>query len=210
MRLGSAGDPLRWYSSQPAKCGPLTSQFWRLPSDVKMKAPLRVPTRTRTLLTAFSFSLLCGFAAVNHPGYAELINQHTKSRGPKCFLQRHGRRTVFRQGAKYALGLRYVCESKHYGNALRLLVVLRRKVSALQYLVAQVQCGVENLIAPFPGYLTFDRHSGVGHHHHDFAAETLFVELKRSFALAVEVEIWIQSHSGLPGPKIIGTGFAGD
>ena len=32
------------------KCGPLTSQFSRLPSDVRMNAPLRVPTRTRTLL----------------------------------------------------------------------------------------------------------------------------------------------------------------
>src|SRR6266480_7588918 len=50
MRLGSAGDPLMWYISQPAKCGPLTSHFSRLPSDVRMNAPLRVPTNTRTLL----------------------------------------------------------------------------------------------------------------------------------------------------------------
>src|ERR1700687_1680875 len=49
-RLGSTGDPLRWYISQPAKCGPLTSHFSRLPSDVRMNAPLRVPTRTRTPL----------------------------------------------------------------------------------------------------------------------------------------------------------------
>src|SRR6202030_1015483 len=32
------------------KCGPLTSHFSRLPSDVRMNAPLRVPTRTRTPL----------------------------------------------------------------------------------------------------------------------------------------------------------------
>src|SRR4029077_19016659 len=50
MRLGSADDPFRWYISHPAKCGPLTSQFSRLPSAVRMNAPLRVPTRTRTLL----------------------------------------------------------------------------------------------------------------------------------------------------------------
>src|SRR6266702_2843634 len=50
MRLGSADDPLMWYISQPAKCGPLTSHFSRLPSDVSMNAPLRVPTSTRTLL----------------------------------------------------------------------------------------------------------------------------------------------------------------
>src|SRR5690349_739836 len=50
MRLGSAGDPFRWYISQPGKCGPLTAHVWRLPSDVRMNAPLRVPTSTLTLL----------------------------------------------------------------------------------------------------------------------------------------------------------------
>src|SRR6185437_12817572 len=38
-RSGSAGEPFRWYISQPAKKGPLTSQFCRLPSDVRTKAP---------------------------------------------------------------------------------------------------------------------------------------------------------------------------
>src|SRR6266436_9533131 len=56
MRLGSADDPLMWYISQPAKCGPLTSHFSRFPSDVRMNAPLRVPTRTRTPLIPRSSS----------------------------------------------------------------------------------------------------------------------------------------------------------
>src|ERR1700681_63820 len=55
MRLGSTGEPFRWYISQPAKCGPLTSHFSRLPSDVRTNAPLRVPTSTRTLLIFYSF-----------------------------------------------------------------------------------------------------------------------------------------------------------
>src|SRR5690606_2979017 len=50
IRSGSTGEPLRWYSSQPAQCGPSTLQFWRVQSEVRMKAPLRVPTSTRTLL----------------------------------------------------------------------------------------------------------------------------------------------------------------
>src|SRR4029077_1527770 len=58
MRLGSTGEPFRWYISQPAKCGPLTSHFSRLPSDVRMNAPLRVPTRTRTPLMPRSFFLI--------------------------------------------------------------------------------------------------------------------------------------------------------
>src|SRR5260370_17043113 len=55
-RFGSTGDPLMWYISQPAKCGPLTSHFSRLPSDVRTNAPLRVPTKTRTRLIFHSFS----------------------------------------------------------------------------------------------------------------------------------------------------------
>src|SRR6267154_841653 len=78
MRLGSADDPLMWYISHPAKCGPLTSHFSRLPSDVKMNAPLRVPTRTRTPLIpysssffslqsihAISFTTICSLQAFN-------------------------------------------------------------------------------------------------------------------------------------------------
>src|SRR5712692_4437864 len=54
-RFGSAGEPLRWYISQPAKWGPLTSQRSRFPSAVRTNAPLRVPTSTRTLLIPYSF-----------------------------------------------------------------------------------------------------------------------------------------------------------
>src|SRR6516165_6822801 len=54
MRLGSADEPFRWYISHPAKWGPSTFQSLRLPSEVRMNAPLRVPTSTRTLLMNFS------------------------------------------------------------------------------------------------------------------------------------------------------------
>src|SRR6267142_2074503 len=59
-RFGSAGEPLRWYNSQPAKWGPLTSQRSRLPSDVRTNAPLRVPTSTRTPLIGHSSSFVLG------------------------------------------------------------------------------------------------------------------------------------------------------
>src|SRR3974377_1406831 len=53
MRLGSADEPFRWYISHPAKWGPLTFQSLRLPSEVRMNAPLRVPTSTRTVFMNF-------------------------------------------------------------------------------------------------------------------------------------------------------------
>src|SRR6266480_1354759 len=57
MQLGSAGEPFMWKISHPEKCGPLTSHFCRVPSEVRMNAPLRVPTRTRTELMRCSFNL---------------------------------------------------------------------------------------------------------------------------------------------------------
>ena len=55
-------DPIRDRPASPSggrspsrrRCGPLTSHFWRLPSEVRMKAPLRVPTRTRIALIGCS------------------------------------------------------------------------------------------------------------------------------------------------------------
>src|SRR5439155_3882116 len=58
MRFGSIGEALRWYSSQPPKCGPLTCQFLRAPSEVRMNAPFFVPTRIRALLMSFSYSYM--------------------------------------------------------------------------------------------------------------------------------------------------------
>src|SRR6516164_9673239 len=74
MRSGFTGEPLRWYISQPAKSGPLTVHFCRLPSEERMKAPLRVPTRTRTLLMGYSFGLLAQVAVVRRMGSAEMDN----------------------------------------------------------------------------------------------------------------------------------------
>src|SRR5208283_4712000 len=50
MRFGSAGEPLTWYISHPAKNGPSIAHRSRLPSEVSTNAPLRVPTSTRMRL----------------------------------------------------------------------------------------------------------------------------------------------------------------
>src|SRR5215472_14954349 len=75
MRFGSTGDPLTWYISQPAKCGPLMSHFCLLPSDSRRNAPFRVPTKTRTPLISHLLGLifLRSFLALDHPGNTESI-----------------------------------------------------------------------------------------------------------------------------------------
>src|SRR6185369_7903673 len=77
-RFGSTGDPLTWKISQPAKWGPLTSHFSRLPSEVRMKAPLRVPTSTRTLLIlSFLFgNLLAKLDSFKQSSNGECRNRH--------------------------------------------------------------------------------------------------------------------------------------
>src|ERR1700690_4039836 len=100
-----------------------------------MNAPLRVPTRTRTLLIARS--LLRSFFAVDHPGDAELVHQHTKPKGPECFLDRHCNLSVFCQGMKYAFRLRRILNANVDGEALRFLIAVRRNISTHQYLVAR-------------------------------------------------------------------------
>src|ERR1039457_900868 len=100
-RFGSTGDPLMWYSSQPAKCGPLTSQRSRLPSDSRMNAPLRVPTKTLTLLILILSTRAAGGAIVS---MIELAKRSTRRR-------KNYRATMF--AMKIALG------SDHAGFELK-------------------------------------------------------------------------------------------
>src|ERR1043166_4283739 len=66
-RLGLAGEPLTWYISQPAKCGPLTFHRSRFPSADRMNAPFRVPTSTRTPLIPYSFRSVATVVAGSLP-----------------------------------------------------------------------------------------------------------------------------------------------
>ncbi len=50
-RFGSAGDPARWYISQPPKSGPLIAQSRRAPPEVAMNAPFWVPISSQPPLT---------------------------------------------------------------------------------------------------------------------------------------------------------------
>ena len=95
-RSGSAGDPLRWNISQPPKWGPSTFQFLRFPSDVSTKAPLRVPTNTRTPLIPAPFEGSAGPARHYQRSSTYLSNWRAPNLQPqvKCVAghRRHLRR----------------------------------------------------------------------------------------------------------------------
>src|SRR6266849_797005 len=218
-RFGSAGDPLRWYSSQPAKCGPLTSQRSRLPSDVRMNAPLRVPTNTRIPLIAHSYSSQpvrsvaslrrcasrrsvvtrgrTSLLAINYPRYPESVDHHAKSRRPESLLQRHLHFAALLQFLKDTFSFRNVFHADRQREALRRLIVVGRSIRAHQHRAAHGHAGMNNLITPFWRHLLRHGRFAMGNHGLNFPAQAFLVELKCSLALAIEGEIRIQLHSSL-------------
>src|SRR6267378_3827597 len=217
-RFGSAGDPLRWYISQPAKCGPLTSHRWRLPSDVRMNAPLRVPTNTRIPLIRHSSSSvvklcrsvasprLCttrrsvvtrggtSLLAINHPRDAESIDHHAESRGPEGLLHWHLHFTALLQFLKDPFSFRNFFHAGRQRETLRRLIVLGRSIRAHQHRTADGHAGMHDLITPFWRHLFRHGRFAMGHHGLDFPAKAFLIELKCSLALPVEGEISIQLH----------------
>src|SRR3954452_3365021 len=109
IRLGSAGDPLRWYISQPPHSGPSTFQSLRLPSAVRTNAPLRVPTSTRTPLIGRPLSSPHNVRRprdeklIVRPGHI-CISAGRRGQRPRRRRDPRGRRRLVRMGAARHLG----------------------------------------------------------------------------------------------------------
>ncbi len=86
------------------KCGPLTSQRSRLPSDVRTNAPLRVPTSNRTPL------IPCSFATRVLPMAGELLRRLRRARPATIAKNMKGddkfRRNVHKMAKKPIKGIR--------------------------------------------------------------------------------------------------------
>ena len=92
---GRRAIPSRGRSPSPPKCGPLTSHFSRLPSAVRTNAPLRVPTRTLTVLIPQSprISRYWQFTIHGMPNRSVSIPKRGR---PESLLDRHPHRAAFR------------------------------------------------------------------------------------------------------------------
>src|SRR6266851_6248407 len=102
---------------------------------------------------SLNFSFLCVWPAVDHPRYAKLIDEHTKSDGPKCLPKRHLNCSLFFQCMKYAFRLRNLLDAEAHGKAMRFLVVIGWNVRTHQVLTADREAGVHDLAAPFYWYM---------------------------------------------------------
>jgi hypothetical protein len=75
--------------------------------------------------------------------------------------------------------------------------MIRRTVRALQKPVANLQAGMNDLLAPIRGNVACHESAFVRHHERDLGAQTLFVKLECGLALAVEIQIRIHLHRDL-------------
>src|SRR6516164_7916145 len=89
--------------------------------------------------------------AVDHPRSSELIDEHDKTGRPKGLLDRHLHRPVFRQCMEDAFGIFGVVDAERHREALHWFVAVGRSVGTHQYLVADRQAGMHDLLAP-PGW----------------------------------------------------------
>ena len=126
-----------------------------------------------------------------------MVDERAETQRPESFLERHLHRALFRQSLEDALRLLLRADVELHCEALRFLILLRVRVGARQYVVAYGEHRMEDLLAPVGRRLFSQGRSPVRHHHDDFGAQALLVELKGRLALAVECQIGIQSHHSL-------------
>src|SRR5271169_6764786 len=127
-----------------------------------MNAPLRVPTKTRTLLMRapfLRFAMVCflrksslrslrSLFNVHHPRRAKTIYEHGKSLRPERCAERHDDVALLRKRVKDSPALGDVLNVDVYVEALGFLEALRRSIHAHQYLVANRHVRVHDLVAP--------------------------------------------------------------
>src|ERR1700694_355405 len=160
---------------------------------------IRLPNIPRSLSRIAAQPPPCSgrLVAVDHPRYAESIEDHSEAQRPEGPLDRHLHRPVLGQGLEYPLGILRLGDAERNVEALRLLVVLGRRVRAHQRRVADLQASVNDPIPPPRGYLVGHRGVPVSLHGDDLPAQALLVEPERGLAVTIEVEIGNQLHGPL-------------
>jgi hypothetical protein len=137
----------------------------------------------------------CRSSAIDHPGCAELVDEHAKTQCPESFLDRHLHRAVFGQRLEDAFRVRRTVNVEQNREALRFLILSLERVGARQqYLVTQGECGMEDLLVSVGGRLFGNRRIAVCQHYDNSAAQALLVKLESRLALAVEYQMGIQFH----------------
>src|ERR1700751_4815636 len=96
-----------------------------------------------------------------------------------------------------AFGIFGVVDAERHREAFHWFVAVGRRVGTHQYLVADHEAGMHDLVAPLGRRLLLHWRAPVRHHSADLAAETPLIELERRRALTVEGQIRVELHDVL-------------
>src|SRR5688572_5383492 len=94
------------------------------------------------------FSRGCRLFAVNQPRYPESIDDLAEPQRPEGLRDSYLDRSLFCQSIEDALCLRGVLGPEHHTKALRLLVLPRHRITALQHAVTRGEPDVQDLLGP--------------------------------------------------------------
>ena len=174
-----------------------------------MNAPFRVPTRTRTPLIAAPPVL----ALLIHSSPSTVC----RTDPPACRSARPRRSAGCGIPTLPFSASAWKIRSASAGSsmrdvdreALRLLIVIGRRVGAHQDAVAHLEAGMHDLVAPFGRRLRLRPACPRGASWLRFCRRGLLVKLESGFAFAVEDQVSIQLHNALLWTKRSGLPFGG-
>src|SRR5687768_13491290 len=122
------------------------------------------------------FRWLGGCLAVDQPRYAKLIDDHTKTIGPKRFVERHDDPTVHGQVTKDTLGVSRARDLERERETFWFLIAVRRDVTTHQCLAANSYAAVHDLVLPVGRNLIGQGRPGVTEDRPELAAKTPLIE----------------------------------
>src|ERR1700761_2577289 len=82
--------------------------------------------------------------AVDHPWYPELVEAHAKTLREEGLAERHVGAATFAQRVELALGLGDIFDRDRDREALRLVIMIRRRVGRHQHLAVDRKPGVHD------------------------------------------------------------------
>ena len=122
-----------------------------------------------------------------HPGGTELVAEHGEAKGEEGVLHGHEDLAAIREQGVDALGFGCAVEEERKIGATDGLETVGRDVGAHELSFSDADTGVEDGVFPIGCDVMGIGLLVVSHHHDDFSAEMLFVEVEGLLAVTAKV-----------------------
>ena len=171
-----------------------------LSQALKARLLVSAPRNLATAPAALSPGLLmAGWRDANHPTHAKTVFEHSETRGPEGFAERHPHLPAFGERGKETIGFRFAGDREGKSESLKVRLLGVASVRGHQRGLPNAKTGMHDFI-----FVTRRDHAGfwrfgaflVTHHHLDFGTESFAVKFDGLFAVAVKEEIRL-NNSGV-------------